>query len=268
MTPSPLRLHVTEAGSGSPTLVFLHYMGGSGQTWSSVIDRLSAAHRCIAPDLRGWGTSPRDADTYGLEAMAEDIAALVTDLGLTEYVLVGHSMGGKISQMLAGRRPAGLIGMVLVAPAPPTPLIVSSEFRRAALERYQSRDGMEEVFLILTERPLALEVRERVIADTLAGAPAAKQSWFEEGMELDISKAAAAIEIRTLVIVGAADQVETEASLRREVGQYVPQAVFEILPHVGHLSPLEAPDEVADAISRFLAGWRAMSSTIQQAQLA
>ena len=254
MIPAPLKLHVTEAGSGSPALIFLHYMGGSGRTWVSVIERLSAAHRCVAPDLRGWGSSPRDSEAYGLETMAEDIAALVIDFDLAEYVLVGHSMGGKISQILAGRRPAGLEGIVLVAPAPPTPLTVSSEFRREALERYQSRDRMQEVFPILTERPLTPEIREQVIADTLAGVLAAKQSWFGEGMELDITEAASAIEVPTLVIVGGADQVETETSLRREFERYVPQAVFKILPGVGHLSPLEAPDEVADAITRFLAG--------------
>ncbi len=253
MTGSPLKLHVTDSGRGNPTLVFLHYMGGSGRTWAAVIDLLAVTHRCVAPDLRGWGSSPKDADTYGLEAMADDIAALITDLGLTEYVLVGHSMGGKISQMLAGSRPPGLVGLVLVAPAPPTSLVVPAEFRQASLARYQSRDGMQEVFPILAERPLAPEVRERVIADTLGGALAAKQAWFESGMDLDITPAAAAIEVPTLIIVGSADQVETEASLRREIGQHVPQAAFESLPGIGHLALLEAPDEVADAIRRFLA---------------
>ncbi len=248
MAAAPVKLHVTEAGSGSPALVFIHYMGGSGRTWTEVIDRLSGAHRCIAPDLRGWGASPRDCDQFGLEAMADDVAAMIEDFGLAEYVLVGHSMGGKISQMLAGRRPPGLVGLVLVAPAPPTPLNVPSESRQVALERYQSREGMREVFPILAERPLSPEVRERVIADTLGAAHGAKQAWFESGMDLDITAAAAATEAPTLVIVGTADQVETEASLRREFGRHLPHATFQVLQGVGHLAPLEAPDEVADMV--------------------
>ena len=248
MAAAPVKLHVTEAGSGSPALVFLHYMGGSGRTWTEVIDRLSGAQRCIAPDLRGWGASPQDCDQFGLEAMADDVAAMIEDLGLAEYVLVGHSMGGKISQMLAGRRPPGLVGLVLVAPAPPTPLNVPAESRQVALERYQSREGMREVFPILAERPLSPEVRERVIADTLGAAHGAKQAWFESGMDLDITAAAAATEAPTLVIVGTADQVETEASLRREFGRHLPHATFQILQGVGHLAPLEAPDEVADMV--------------------
>ncbi len=248
MAAAPVKLHVTEAGSGSPALVFLHYMGGSGRTWTEVIDRLSGAQRCIAPDLRGWGASPQDCDQFGLEAMADDVAAMIEDLGLAEYVLVGHSMGGKISQMLAGRRPPGLVGLVLVAPAPPTPLNVPAESRQVALERYQSREGMREVFPILAERPLSPEVRERVIADTLGAAHGAKQAWFESGMDLDITAAAAATEAPTLVIVGTADQVETEASLRREFGRHLPHATFQVLQGVGHLAPLEAPDEVADTV--------------------
>ncbi len=254
MAEEPVRLHVTEAGSGSPALVFLHYMGGSGRTWTEVIDRLSGAQRCIASDLRGWGASPQDCSQFGLEAMADDVAAMVEDLGLAEYVLIGHSMGGKISQMLAGRRPPGLFGLVLVAPAPPTPLNVPAAFRQVALERYQSFGGMQEVFPILTERPLSPEIRAMVIADTLGAALGAKRGWFEPGMDLDITAAVAAIEAPTLVMVGMADQVETEASLRRAFGSHLQHAKFHILQGVGHLAPLEAPDEVADTISRFVAG--------------
>ena len=45
MNDSSLKLHVTEAGHGGPTLVFLHYMGGSGRSWASVIDRLADTYR-------------------------------------------------------------------------------------------------------------------------------------------------------------------------------------------------------------------------------
>ena len=46
-------LNVVEAGEGSPALLFLRYWGGSSRTWSAVVDRLSANHRCTAVDFRG-----------------------------------------------------------------------------------------------------------------------------------------------------------------------------------------------------------------------
>jgi len=47
---------------------------------------------------------------------------LCAALGLHRYVLADHSMGGKVAQIVAARRPKELVGMVLVAPAPPTPM--------------------------------------------------------------------------------------------------------------------------------------------------
>ena len=49
-----MRLHVEKQGSGSPTLVFLHYWGGSSRTWRHVIAGLGAGFGTVAIDQRGW----------------------------------------------------------------------------------------------------------------------------------------------------------------------------------------------------------------------
>ena len=72
-------------------------------------------------------------------------------------------------------------------------------------------------------------------------------------MPLDISKQAAAITVPVCVIVRSVDQVEKEAALREAILPSVPQAKFEVIGDVGHLSPLEGPSEVAQAISNFVA---------------
>ena len=53
--------------------------------------------------------------------MADDVEVVTQRLSLNRFILVGHSMGGKVAQIVAGRRRTGLMGLVLVAPAPPTP---------------------------------------------------------------------------------------------------------------------------------------------------
>jgi pimeloyl-ACP methyl ester carboxylesterase len=104
-------LQVTESGFGEPALVFLHYWGGSSRTWQPVIDRLRGKRHAIAINQRGWGGSVVADGRYDLTAMADDTLAVAGAIGLNRYVLVGHSMGGKVAQIIAARRPAGLAGM-------------------------------------------------------------------------------------------------------------------------------------------------------------
>jgi pimeloyl-ACP methyl ester carboxylesterase len=109
-----LEFNVRDIGVKEPALVFIHYMGGAGRTWDLVAERLSERNRCVAPDLRGWGGSDKSASNYDLNTQADDIAAIIQSLGISQYIFVGQSMGGKIAQILGARRPSGLKGLVLV----------------------------------------------------------------------------------------------------------------------------------------------------------
>ena len=115
------RLCVRDTGDSEVALLFLHYWGGSSATWRLVTDSLDDRLRCVAIDQRGWGRSIVTDGRYDLSAMADDVEAIVSGLNLSRYVLVGHSMGGKVAQIVAVRRPNALSGLVLVAPAPPAP---------------------------------------------------------------------------------------------------------------------------------------------------
>jgi pimeloyl-ACP methyl ester carboxylesterase len=164
-------IRVVESGTGEPALVFLHYWGGSSRTWQHVINRLDGTSRCIALDQRGWGGSVATDGRYDLVAMADDAETVVRVLGLGPHVLVGHSMGGKVSQIIAARRPDGLLGLLLVAPAPPTPMPVPEGQRAGMLESYGSREGVLQALSVLAGNQLPSELREQVIEDTLRGCP-------------------------------------------------------------------------------------------------
>jgi uncharacterized protein (TIGR02246 family) len=247
------RIHVKQQGNGELALVFLHYYGGSSRTWDSVASALSDRYRIVATDHRGWGDSEAPADGYTIADLAADAQGVIEALCLRRYVLVGHSMGGKVAQLIASRRPSGLEGLVLVAPSPPSAMPLSDEQRATLTGAYQTRESVEFVIdHVLTGKPLAPARREQVIEDSLRGAPQAKAGWPNVAMREDITAATASIDAPTIVISGERDQVDQVATLEAELLPRIPHAAMHILPGVGHLSPLEAPIDVARLIARFV----------------
>ena len=248
-----IQLNVRDQGRGEPALLFLHYWGGSSRTWDLVIERLKTDFRCVAYDQRGWGESDKPETGYSMQDLANDAEALIKSLGLTRYVLIGHSMGGKAAQLLASQRPAGLEALILVAPAPPTPIILTEAERTQRIQAYQQREAVE--FLIpnvLTAIPLPAEIREQIIEDTLKGATPAKYAWPEKGLAEDISQAVRNVSGPTLILAGENDQVEKIGVLERELVANIPTARMTTIPETGHLSPLEVPDKIASEIRAFL----------------
>ena len=248
-----IRIEDHGGAPGGPSLLFLHYWGGSAATWRWVIARLHHEVRCVAVNQRGWGGSTAADGRYDLERMAEDVLAVIGHLRLNRVILVGHSMGGKVAQIVARARPPEVAGLVLVAPAPPTPMPVPEEARRAMLRSYQSAEGVSQALGVLAGPGLTVEERQGVTADTLAGEPVAKREWTERGMVSDLGIAPGHIQVPVTLLVGSLDQVEAPSRLRLIFGQAIPQTRFIEIPGVGHLAPLEAPEVIASACRSMLA---------------
>ena len=90
-----LSLHYEEAGAGHP-VIFVHEFGADSRDWEQQIRFFARSYRCIAPNARGYPPSdvPADPEQYGWEFAVEDIAGLMTALGIGRAHLVGLSMGG------------------------------------------------------------------------------------------------------------------------------------------------------------------------------
>jgi pimeloyl-ACP methyl ester carboxylesterase len=247
-----ITIHVEEQGHAGLSLVFLHYWGGSSRTWRHVTAGLAPSFHTVAIDHRGWGESDKPATGYGLADLAADAEGVIAALNLRRYVLVGHSMGGKVAKLMASRRPDGLAGLVLVAPSPPQPMAMPPEAREIMAGAYATRETVEAAIdNVLTARPLSAEDRDQVIADSLRGAPAAKLAWPKETSLEDITAQVGAINVPTIVIAGELDRVDSPDLLRAELLSRVPQAVMHMLPGTGHLSMLESADALISLIARF-----------------
>lgn len=245
-------LNVQTSGTKKPTLIFLHYWGGSLKTWKHVIKSLPEDYSTIAFDARGWAESGKPANGYSIVDLADDAEKLIQHYKIKDYILVGHSMGAKISQLIASRRPAGLLGLVLVAPAPPVPMAISQEAREQMVHAYSFRESIGFVLdNVLTSTQLTAEDREQVIADSMSGTQAAKSAWPMEAMLEDISSQVVNINIPTLVVAAEGDKVETIDTIKREVVPLISGAELKVIPDCGHLIPMEAYSILTEYIIEF-----------------
>ena len=119
-------------GEGERTLVLVHEMGGSLESWDDVVPYLSKSRRVLRYDTRGAGLSQKARGELGIDTMADDIAALLDKLGIEGPVaLAGIAVGGAIALHFAARYPERASAVVVGSPATG----VAPERRPAALER-------------------------------------------------------------------------------------------------------------------------------------
>jgi len=262
-----VKLHVQQRGAGAameegleekpPALVFLHYWGGSSRTWSPVIGALPASWQTVAIDHRGWGESAPGDGRHGIRDLAADARGVIESLKLgtqgNGFVLVGHSMGGKVALQMAAEGIEGLAGLVLVAPALPGPSPIPLAERERIAGSYASREAaLATCRQILTERPLPPEVEAQVLEDNLRGTAAAQRAWPLEAMQEDVRDGLQGIGVPVLVLAGEADKVHPVAEYREHLLPLLPTAALRVLSGCGHLLPLEAPTEIALALERFV----------------
>jgi len=97
-----IRLHYEVTGRGSrPPILLIQGLGADKHGWDMQRLGLAWSHRAIALDNRGAGRSDKPLGTYSLEQMAADAISVLDDAGVETAHVVGASMGGAISQMLA-----------------------------------------------------------------------------------------------------------------------------------------------------------------------
>ena len=101
---------------GAPTVVLLHgWATTAAMNWSPSFGPLSERFRVIALDHRGHGRGMRGVAPFRLEDCADDVAVLLGELGISECIAAGYSMGGPIAQLLWRRNPDVVAGLVLCA---------------------------------------------------------------------------------------------------------------------------------------------------------
>ncbi len=233
----------------------------SGAEWDLVREALPALP-CLALDLPGFGARAGQGHA-DVVAMVDDVTAIIRRQRLTAYVLVGHSMGGKIATLVAARAEAGeeglsgIIGVVLVAASPPAPEPMD-EARRKEMIGWPAKGAIgrrdAETFVDNnTASPLAAPIRERAIADVMRCDREAWLAWLERGADEDWSRRAGRIAIPALIVAGAGDGDLGEAAQRRLNLPHYPASTVSTVVDAAHLIPYEQPAALAALIAEHAA---------------
>jgi pimeloyl-ACP methyl ester carboxylesterase len=249
-----MRVHYRRAGHGQP-LLLLHGSGWSLHIFDPVVALLMDRFDVIRLDLPGFGiTGPRPDRDYSIGAYVSFLDRFADAMALDRFLIAGHSFGGQIAWTYARAHPDRLTGMVLMNstgyPDKQVPLVLrlaAHPLTQPLVRRLGSRAG--------TARNLARLVGpgSTVVGDAmvdrvhaLGSRPGARDALidFASTDQPDRSAELADITIPTLVV--SSDLVDGQHFTRD-----IPDSTEVVLPNVGHLMPVEAPDAVSRAITEF-----------------
>ncbi|KMS89873.1 alpha/beta fold hydrolase [Prauserella rugosa] len=241
-------------------LVLLHAYPLDARMWNAVRGPLSAHTRVITPDQRGMGRSPFPesdaASEPSLDDAARDVVALLDRLELDRVVLGGCSMGGYLTMAVLRAAPERVGGLVLVDTKAEADGDEARANRLSVAERAESEgiggwlaDAMVPNLLSGHTREhqpeVAALVRELIESQQPAGV-----AWAQRAMAArpDSTDTLRQSDVPALVLVGQQDGL-TPPDAARAMVDALPDARLVEIPNAGHLTPLEAPDAVATAIT-------------------
>ncbi|MGB6151961.1 MAG: alpha/beta hydrolase, partial [Pricia sp.] len=193
-------------GKGERTIVLVHYFGGNGESWQWVVKKLCNKFSIVVITLPGFGNT-KPLENQSIFSLANYINNCIEELSLDNYLLCGHSMGGKLilyaNQIAVNNKAKGL---VLIAPSPPTIEKMTEEEKQTMLSisdiEAATEAAKDATFKNLTGKKLSLAVESQLQVDRET-----RKWWLETGMSNDISERIPGLHIPTFVICATEDTV-------------------------------------------------------------
>jgi pimeloyl-ACP methyl ester carboxylesterase len=229
------------------TLLFIHGAGGTHRHWGHQVQGLGGVNRC-ALDLPGHGRSDGEGHE-SIAGYAEIILQLLYALDLPTVTLVGHSMGGAISQYLALEHPQRVDRLILVGSG--ARLRVLPNLLEGLLRDFPST--VEMMLGWAYAKDTAPDLVQLGREEWLENVPQVVHGDFSACDEFDVMNRLGEIRCPTLILCGEDDQL-TPPKYAHYLRDGIPGATLTVIPRAGHMVMVEKPELVNSAIEEFLAG--------------
>lgn len=260
-TVNGISIHYRDTGGDAFPVVLAHGYTGNSRNWALTVPALRDRFRVVSNDHRGHGMSdkPPLPEDHSLTQMADDLYQLLRHLGIDKCYLVGHSMGGMISQLMTIAHAEVVQALVLVDTAADVPnLIRKARYEeRLALVKIAEEEGMEAVF----ERQLQASVdprirdnpqflaiwREQFLLTSAQAYIGGAREMASRGSVLDKLRD---LRMPALVICGANDEPFLESS--QAMHEAIPGSEYVIIQGAGHTPQIETPGAFNEVLTGFL----------------
>ncbi len=250
-----LRYELT--GKGERTIVLVHEMGGTMESWDEVAPRLATARRVLRYDTRGAGMSSKVRGRLTIDTMADDILGLLDVTGIKGKVaLAGIAVGGAIALHFAARYPQRASAVVACSPA----TSIERDRQSAVLARVAEIETAGMAFAVDGSMhngyPDELRDNEARFASYrarwLGNDPASYATIYRMLAATDLTHELTQLSCPVLVIGGELDR-SRPAAVSEAIARTIPGAHYKLL-RTGHYMAAITPELIADTISEFLHG--------------
>jgi pimeloyl-ACP methyl ester carboxylesterase len=240
-------------GRGDDVLVLLAGQSNNHHWWDVPRPDFDARFRTVVFDHRGTGRSDKPESGYATRTFAQDVIAILDDLGVALAQVYGTSMGGRVAQWLAADHPERVGRLVLGCTSPGLPHGVerSAEVRRSLAQRDAAKARRALLELMYTPDWLATHSGPFTTIGDPGMPPHAKRGHFLASKEHDGWDACAKITAPTLVVHGADDVFNPTANAAL-LADRIPGARMSIIPKARHAYFEEFRDVAGPLVLDFL----------------
>jgi pimeloyl-ACP methyl ester carboxylesterase len=256
-----LRVAYERTGHGPPMVLLHGYVGDGRALWRRQLEELSDQFTVVAWDAPGAGGSSDPPESFGLAGYADCLASFAARLGLERPHVVGLSLGGAIALELYRRHP-GVPGTLVLASAYAgwggSLPAEEAEWRLRQALALAELSGEELVATLLPTMftpGTAPEAVQAFGASMLAFHPAGFRAMARASAE-NVREVLGRIEVPTLLVYGDQD-VRAPMAVAEDLHAAIPGSTLVVLPGVGHVCNLEAPEAFNQAVRGFLDGLEA-----------